>query len=142
MTSILGLYNSFRQLVPNLVEIEFPLIWALKKNRSITFAIHSCTKLKAEDALKNAIISHFVPVLPYSGDQMTLDIDAYNVRISCFLLQKRSDYNKEPIGYLSRLLIDTEKWYDTMQQECLPIVWSILLLPPYIAGLGFKLRND
>ncbi|NJR72361.1 MAG: hypothetical protein HC782_04925 [Gammaproteobacteria bacterium] len=63
---------------------------------------------------------------------MTLDTDACAVQVGCVLLQKQPDDTVRPIGYWSLALNDAERRYDTTQRECLAIVWSVLILRPFL----------
>ncbi len=73
---------------------------------------------------------------------MTLDTDASDYQLGCCLQQDQPDGSRLLIGYWSRSLDDAQKNYHTTENECLAIVWSILLLRPYLEGVQFTVRTD
>lgn len=58
------------------------------------------------------------------------------------LLQEQIDKTEKPVGYWPTSLTKAEKAYDTTQRDCLAIVWSILLLRPYLEGCRLTIRTD
>lgn len=92
------------------------------------------------DTIKNTLILASALSLPHSRGHMTLNTDACNGQIRYNLLEKQTDGTIKSIIYWSRLLTDTERRYDTMQRECVAIVWSILRHRPYVKGKCFLIR--
>lgn len=88
--------------------------------------------MTAMNELKNALISPPVLALPNFTGHITLDTDACNVQVGRVLLQKQRDETVRPVGSWSRALNDTKKQYDTTHRKCLAIVWSVLVLRPYL----------
>ena len=58
------------------------------------------------------------------------------------LQQQYPDNSLHLIGFFSRTLNDTEKKYDTTEKEYLAIIWSVVLLRPYLEMERFTLRTD
>lgn len=55
------------------------------------------------------------------------------------LLQKQKHETTQPIGYWSHALNDTEKTYDATQREFLDIVWSVLVIRPFLDETRFSI---
>lgn len=94
------------------------------------------------NALKHALILCPVFAVPKSTDHMTLDTNARNVQIGWVLQQQQPEKTTKPIKYWSRSLTDTEREYSTMQRECLAIVWSVILLRPYLKRTRFTILTE
>lgn len=67
------------------------------------------------ESQKNALVSTPVLVLPNETGYLTINTDAYDLQVGCVLLRKQLDNTVESIGFWSRLLMDTERLYDTTQ---------------------------
>ena len=80
--------------------------------------------------------------LPRRDGHLTLDTDACARQLGCVLLQTQPDGTDRPLGYWSRSLSSAERNYDTTERECLAVVWSVLLLRPYLVGTRFTVRTD
>jgi hypothetical protein len=57
-------------------------------------------------------------------------------------LQEQEDGKLLPYGYYSKTLNSAERNYSTPEKEFLAVVWSILLLRPYLEGTHFTVRSD
>lgn len=89
--------------------------------------------------LKAALVSPPVLRLPRSGLPFSVVTDSSEYQIGCVLLQTHEDGQKYPLGYWSRALSGPERNYSVTEKECLAIVWSIQMLPPYLQGNHFTL---
>lgn len=98
--------------------------------------------MAALDALKNALVSPPVLALLTITGKMALETDACAVQTGCVLLQKQSDNNVRTIGHWFRALNDADRRYDTTKKECRAVVWSVLILRPYLEGTRFTIRAD
>lgn len=93
-------------------------------------------------AMKEALLSPSAAALLNSTGLMTLDADACDKQFGCALLLKQEGETIQLIKYRSWTLNDTEKRCNTAQNECLPIVWSLLILFPYFEETQFTTRPD
>lgn len=71
----------------------------MEVNLPATFLSLNSKELDAKNTLKAALTAPPIFGLPYAGGHLDLDIDAFNVRVGCILLQKQPDDMTEPIGY-------------------------------------------
>lgn len=60
----------------------------------------------------------------------------------CVLLQEPSKGPTKPIGYSSRSLSKADQAYYTKHRECLPVVWAVQLLRPYLEDSQSPFRTD
>ena len=86
---------------------------------------------RAYAALKKAVISKPILVLPDVNKEFALRRDASDIGLSATLLQKR-DGHMFPVAYAGRKLLDREKRYSVMENECLGIVWGIKRFALYL----------
>ena len=70
---------------------------------------------------------------------LVLQTDASNVGVGAVLKQGDENY---PIAYFSRKLLDREKRYSVIEQECLAIVLGIKAFEVYLIGKPFVLQTD
>lgn len=70
------------------------------------------------------------------------DTDVCDVQVGCVQLQEKPNMTKKPVGYWYWSLKKAEKTYETTQRECLEVVWSVLLLRPYLEERRFTIRKD
>ena len=96
---------------------------------------------RAYAALKKAVISRLILVLPDVNKEFVLRTDASDIGLGATLLQNR-DGHIFPVAYASRKLLDREKRYFVMERECLGIVWGIKKFALYLYGKQFTLQTD
>ena len=96
---------------------------------------------RAYAALKKAVISKPILVLPDVNKEFVLRTDASDIGLGATLLQNR-DGHIFPVAYASRKLLDREKRYSVMERECLGIVWGIKKFALYLYGKQFTLQTD
>ncbi len=132
LRSFLGICNVYRRFVPNFACIAAPLNALWKKG----MPTHIDTLLPpAADAFaefKNALLNPPILALPRREGHFTLDTDASDAQLGCFLQQEQPNGDKLPVGYWSRSLSDPERNYSTFEKECLAVVWAVLHLRPYL----------
>ena len=92
-------------------------------------------------ALKKAVISKSILVLPDVNKEFVLRTDAFDIGLDPTLLQNRDGYIF-PVAYASRKLLDREKRYSVMERECLGIVWGIKKFALCIYDKQFTLQID
>ena len=140
--SFLGMCNVYRRFVPNFSRIAAPLNKKLRKGEPTNFEVLNDEEYDAFSTLKKKLMSPPILALPRPGYPYTVDTDACNTQVGCCLLQEQPDGNLHPVGYWSRTLSEPERNYSTSEQECLAIVWSLLMLRPYLEGSAFTIRTD
>lgn len=92
--------------------------------------------------LQNHLMSMPVLALPYADGQFTLDTDACNVRVESMLLQEQPEKTTKPARYWSRSVAKPKHADDTTRRKCLPIVWPVLILMPYLEENQFIIQTD
>lgn len=68
--------------------------------------------------------------------------DACKRDVGYVLQHEQGSGEPRPVGYRRRTLIDAEKNYGTTQRESPAVVWTVLLLRPYIEGTRFIIKTD
>uniref|UniRef100_A0ABD2WX54 RNA-directed DNA polymerase n=1 Tax=Trichogramma kaykai TaxID=54128 RepID=A0ABD2WX54_9HYME len=134
----LGLCGYYRRFIKNFAGIAKPLTELQKKDtefcwneeRQIAF-----DTLKAK-LCEKPILQIADPKLPY-----VVTCDASGYAIGGFLAQSKNGLDL-PIGYVSRMLTDTERRYDTYSREALEIVFTIEKFKPYLLGNKFTVYTD
>lgn len=135
--------NVFRRFVPNCARIETPLKNKGEDQSAEKFwSSDSWEAACAAQASRKKLVSPPTLVLPNGRGKYILNNDACNVQVRCVPLQKQPDGTTKPDEYWSRSLPKAEQSYDTTQREYLAIVWSVLMLRPYLAGTHFKIRTN
>lgn len=92
--------------------------------------------------MKKKLTSPPILALPKFTGQFTVELDASDGQLGCFLLQEQDDKQQRPIGYWSNSLRSAERMYDTTHMECLAVVWCVQVLRPYLEGPHFVVRSD
>lgn len=92
---------------------------------------------EAGDNLKSKLLSLPVLTLPRETGQFIGDPDASNGQLECVLLQGHYEKVMKPIAYWSRLQCSAERNYNTTHKECLAVVWSVLIVHPYLEGSNY-----
>ena len=143
MRSFLGLCNVYRRFVPNFSRITKPLNQRLTKGQPTKWGDLTNEETEAFKTLKTRLINPPVLALPKVGRSYIVDTDACAYQVGCVLLQEQDgDERPKPIGYWSRSLSKAERNYTTTEQECLSIVWAVVILRPYLEGTEFTIRTD
>ena len=143
LRSFLGLCNVYRRFVPNFARIAAPLNKKLMKDQPTNFETLSAEEYDAFQTLKRRLIEPPILALPKGSKPYRLETDACDHQVGCVLTQEQDDpKDYRPIGYWSRSLTKAEKNYSATERECLAIVWSVLLLRPYLEGAPFVIRTD
>jgi hypothetical protein len=136
--SFLGLTGYYRRFVrqysaralalTELTKSDVPWRWSDKQQASF-------------DALKSALCSAPVLVLPDPSLPFEVFTDASNFALGAVLLQNHGK-GKQPVAYLSRKLTDTEKNYPTGDREMLGIFYALQQWRCYLEGAVFTVNTD
>ena len=98
-------------------------------------------KILSFEQLKSKLACNPVLCLPDFSKPFFLRTDASDNGLGAVLLQD-IEGTKMPIAYASRKLLDRERNYATIEQECLGIVWALDKFKNYLYGKEFILQTD
>ena len=138
--SFLGLVGYYQPFIPNFAAIAAPLSDLTRKGQPNKI-VWGKPQGRAYAALKKAVISKPILVLPDVHKEFILRTDASDIGLGATLLQNR-DGHIFPVAYTSRKLLEWEKRYSVMERECLGIVWGIKKFALYLYGKQFTLQTD
>ena len=138
--SFLGLVGYYQPFIPNFVAIAAPLSDLTRKGQPNKI-VWGEPQERAYAALRKAVISKPILMLPDVNKEFVLRTDAYDIGLGATLLQNR-DGHIFPVAYASRKLLDREKRYSVMERECLGIVWGIKKFALHLYGKQFTLQTD
>ena len=138
--SFLGLVCYYQPFIPNFAAIAAPMSDLTRKGQPNKIVWREPQE-RAYAALKKAVISKPILVLPDVNKEFVLRTDASDIGLGATLLQNR-DGHIFPVAYASRKLLDREKRYSVMERECLGSVWGIKKFALYLYGKQFTLQTD
>jgi hypothetical protein len=118
--AFLGLYSSYRRLVPHFADIAKPLTELTKKDQIWQWS-SECQK--AFEGLKHKLSNP--PVLAFSDMSLPfiLSTDASQVGIGAILFQIQDGIERR-IAYASRQLSKSERSYSASELEALAVIWA------------------
>jgi len=134
----LGVASWYRRFVPDFAKIVKPLNDLLRKGNKWVWTQEHQT---AFEEVKARLVADPVLACPDFDKPFILQTDASDYGIDAILTQE-TERGETVISYSSRTLNGAEKNYSTTEKECLPIVWAILKLKPYLEGYHFKVVTD
>lgn len=97
---------------------------------------------KATTNFQKKMISSSILALVCTGGHYKLDTDTCGVQLSRMHLQEQPDKTKRMIVNWPKWFTYAAKTYSSAQRDCLKIVLSTILLPPYFKKGGFAIRTD
>ena len=119
---LLGLVGYYQPFISNFAAIAAPLSDLTRKGQP-NKVVWGEPQERAYAALKKAVSSKPIPMLPDVNKEFVLRTDASDIGLGATLLQNR-DGHIFPVAYASRKLLDREKRYSVVERECLGIVWG------------------
>ncbi|CAF5140814.1 unnamed protein product, partial [Rotaria sp. Silwood1] len=139
----LGKINWYRKFIPNFARIAAPLHKVTNKTKHHRHEFKwGPDQQQSFDEFKRLLTTY--PLFleyPDLSTPFVLTTDASNIGIGGILRQDTPNGTK--INYFkSRLLDDTERKYDTIEQEALAIFWCISELRSYIGDSDFIIETD
>ena len=139
---VMGMFNYYRQFIPNFSDIGRPITLLLRNNTIFKWGEE---QQKAFDKFKY-LLSH-APILHRPNFDKTFYVvtDASDVGIGAVLEQEGSDpevHTRYPIAFWSRTLLPREQRYTVSERECLAIVEAIKSFRHYVHGLKFVVVTD
>ena len=139
--AFLGLAGFYRRFVKDFSRIALPMTELTKKSDSAPF-VWSATPQAAFDALKDALCSAPVLLIPDPSKPYTLNCDACQYAIGATIQQDHGN-GLQPIAYRSRKLTPAEINYDTREKEFMALVDACSHWRQYLhSELPFKLLSD
>lgn len=142
LRSFLGMCNVYRRFVKDYASIARPLAAKTSTRLPDHWGELTAEEARSFEELKRRLTSAPILALPHREGAYTLDTDASASQVGAVLLQQQPDGTTRPVGYWSRSLSPAERNYSTTERECLAVVWSVLLLRPYLEGTRFTVRTD
>ncbi|CAF4666594.1 unnamed protein product, partial [Rotaria sp. Silwood2] len=139
----LGKINWYRKFIPNFARIAAPLHKVTNKTKHHRHEFKwGPDQQQSFDEFKRLLTTY--PLFleyPDLSTPFVLTTDASNIGIGGILRQDTPNGTK--INYFkSRMLDDTERKYDTIEQEALAIFWCISELRSYIGDSDFIIETD
>lgn len=134
-----GVCNWYKRLIPNFSTVASPLTYLMRKN--VAFAWND-EQQASFDHLKEVLCSDPVVCCPDFTKEFEIHTDASNVGLANVLVQRDDEGQERVVSYGSRSLNPAERKYDTMQRECLGVVFAVEYYRPYVQGSHFKVVTD
>lgn len=136
--SFLGLAGYYRKFVKNFSRIASPLSELLHKAKPFEWKE---TQQKAFDALKLAVSSGPVLIIPDDSKPYVVTTDASGFAIGATLSQDQGD-GLQPIAFMSQKMLPAEKNYPVHEQELLAVVCALKEWRHYLHGRKFRIITD
>jgi RNase H-like domain found in reverse transcriptase len=116
LRSFLGLCNVYRRFFKDFAKISAPLNILLRKGETPQLSLLSPEQVFAFDTLRASLLHPRILALPRIEGAFTLDTDASDHQLGCFILQEQPDGTQKPICYWSRGLTSAENNYSTTEK--------------------------
>ena len=136
--TFLGMTGYYRCFIQEYATIAEPLTNLTRKREPDTVNWTVSTE-QAFQTLKNKLTTATVMKSPHYSKTFVLQTNVSQVGVGAVLSQGDDDY---PIAYYSQKLLDREKRYSTIEQECLAIVLRIKAFQVHLIGKPFILQTD
>lgn len=138
LRGFLGMLNYYKKFIPNISEMEVPLIELLRKETKWTWDERRQT---AFDRLKTSFHKNLLLYSPDFTIPFILRTDASDHSIAAELSQIQSG-TETPICFISRILKPYEVRYAVCEKEMAAIVFAITKLKFYLTSSRFILETD
>ena len=141
LQSFLGLANYFRNHVKNHSELARPLFDLIKKSKKHTALMWEPIHRQAYEALKLAV--HECPQLWFrkEGAPLHLYTDASDFGIGSYVCQV-VEGEEQPLAFMSKLLHDEQKRWDTFDKEAFAIFFSFKHFEYILRDEYFTVHTD
>lgn len=123
MRAFVGLVGWYRCFIPHFSERSSSLS-ELTRTAAPNRVVWTEQCEAAFQDLKGAICSDPVLQCPDFDRSFIVQTDASGVGIGAVLLQEE-DGQPKPVAFISRKLVDREKWYAAVELEALAIKWAL-----------------
>lgn len=141
LRSFLGLFNFYRNYVPNASNISAPLFDLLRDNVQFIWT----EELEGVFRLLKSRLLKCVPLKFFDTHPSTptfVTTDASGDGIAAVLTQQDSTGTEKPVYYLSRKLSSVEQTYSATEKEFLAVLWGVERLHQFLYGRPFVVRTD
>lgn len=138
LRGFLGTLNYFKKLIPNLSELELPLIELLKKGVKWRWTEE---REEAFKKIKQTFTDQLKIFHPKYDLPFTLKTDASKQRFAGVLVQEQNK-NEVPICFVSRTTKKHERNYSVGELELASIIFCISKLRFYLLGNKFTIETD
>jgi hypothetical protein len=128
--SFLGMAGYYRKFIENFAKIALPLTKQLKQDVPFQWTPEMTI---AFNILKQKLITRPILIFADLSKPFHLITDASKYSIGCVLTQTRENKEK-PIAYKSRKLNNAETNYNTIEKECLALVWGVHQFREFFLG--------
>lgn len=135
-----GLMQRIRAVFPSFALIAAPLNRKLKKSKPRTFDTITQNEPNALETLREKLVSAPVLVSSRGNEHLSHDTGSYD-KYYVVSMQEPPDRTKRPSSFCSETLNTAEQNYDTTRQECLAVVWALLLSRLYLKGQKVTIRT-
>lgn len=136
--SWLGITGYYRRFIRSYGEIALPLTKLIHKTATFQWTMD---QQKSFEALKNALTTQPVLLLPDLSKTFTLTTDASKHSVGA-VLQQDNGHGLQPVAYMSKKLNEHELNYPTHEQELLAIVVALKKWRHYLLGQHFNIQTD
>lgn len=134
LRGFLGLSGYYRKFIKNYGLISRPLTDLLKKD----VLFHWTPQLQMSfEALKQALISAPVLVLPDFSKPFTIETDASSTGVGAVLSQ-----DNHPVAYISKALGPKTQALSTYEKECLALILAVTKWKSYLQHQEFNIATD
>ena len=138
----LGTLNFNRRYVPNAAALQDPLNNLLQGNIKGNALLHwSDSALKASAECKESIASAVLLAYPEPDAPLAIFTHASDFAIGA-VLQQRTEYEWQPLGFFSRKLSSAETKYGAFDRELLAIYKAIRYFRHMVEGRTFTIFTD
>jgi hypothetical protein len=134
----LGMVGFFREYIPLFGRLARPLYNLVKKDQDWKWQEEEQT---AFVALRQALLSHDVLMLPDWSKPFLIETDASYTGLGAVLLQEGAK-GMRPIGFASRTLLPAEKNYCVGELECLAVIYAINKFRQYVEMAEVVVETD
>ncbi|XP_064470511.1 uncharacterized protein LOC135384989 [Ornithodoros turicata] len=138
--SALGMFNYYREYIPNYSELVLPLT-NLTNRRVPNKLPWNAEAKKAFEVVKEKLAKIPELVSPDPRHGYTLTTDASEKAVGACLSQ-RIDGQERPIAFLSKKLSDSQSKWSTIEREAFAIVWALGRLDTWLFGAKIKVLTD
>ena len=136
--SVLGLFNYYRNFVPDFAKITAPLYKLIKKNEPFKWTED---QQQALDTLKQKMVEAPILAHPDFDKPFILYSDASYFGFG-YILSQEKDGVEHPVGYGSRKISPAENNYTITELECSAVVWSVRENKQFLGINPFTLVTD
>lgn len=137
-----GLCKVFRQLVPKLSRVNALVNMDICKDQPKSSWLLTVNEKRSVGHFKGLLTKPPLLTLPWATGHYTIVTDVSNEQIGSVLLQEYSDGSEKKVEYCSRRLSDKKRKLAKTPRECIAILWTLLLLRPYLEGIRFSVRKN